>query len=156
MGNSIASSGFKSNMERPRMLLADDHCKIREHIVQLLESEGEVVGTAQNGEEAIEAALCLDPDVIVLDISMPVLNGIETARYLNKLGSRAKVLFLTMHEDEALVTAAVRVGARGYVLKTRIFIDLIPAIRNVLQGRLFASPPLRMIDADSARSTNRR
>jgi DNA-binding NarL/FixJ family response regulator len=128
----------------PRVLLADDHPKMLEQVAQLLEDEGEIVGTAKNGKQLIDVARSLDPDLIVLDISMPVLNGIEAARHLKKSGSRAKVIFVTMHEDDAFVPAAALAGALGYVLKPRISIDLIPAIRRVLQGRAFASPPLRM------------
>jgi DNA-binding NarL/FixJ family response regulator len=131
-------------MEFPRVLLADDHPKMLEQIAQLLACESEIVGAVENGEQLIAAALILDPDVIVLDISMPVLNGIEAARHLQNSRSRAKVIFLTMLEDEAFVAAAVLVGALGYVLKHRISIDLIPAIRKVLQDQVFVSPPLRM------------
>jgi DNA-binding NarL/FixJ family response regulator len=128
----------------PRVLLADDHPNFRERIVQILEGECEIVGTAENGEQLIEAALNLDPDLIVLDISMPVVNGLEAAHHLKRSGTRAKVIFLTVHEDDAFVAAAVLAGASGYVLKSRICSDLIPAIHKVLQGNPFASPPLRM------------
>jgi DNA-binding NarL/FixJ family response regulator len=131
-------------MPYPRLLLADDHPQMLEYLAHLLEGEGEVIGTVENGEQLIEAALNLDPDLIVLDISMPVLNGIDAAHHLKNVGSRAKVIFLTLHEDDAFVKAAVLAGALGYVLKRRISSDLIPAIRNVLQGHGFASPPLRM------------
>jgi DNA-binding NarL/FixJ family response regulator len=128
----------------PRVLLADDHCKMRDTVARLLKSDCEIVGSVENGRELVDAAFNLDPDVIVLDISMPVLSGIEAARHLKESGSRAKVIFLTMHEDDEFVAAAVRAGALGYVLKSRTLIDLIPAIREVLQDHLFASPPLRM------------
>jgi DNA-binding NarL/FixJ family response regulator len=128
----------------PRVLLADDHPQIRETVARLLEGECQVVGAVENGQQLIEAARNLDPDVILLDISMPVLNGLEAARRLKKSGSRAKVIFLTMHKDDELVAAAVQAGALGYVLKSRMFIDLIPAIREVLQDHTFVSPPLRM------------
>jgi CheY-like chemotaxis protein len=136
-------AGFTEVMRIPRVLLADDHPKMLEQIAQLLARESEIVGAVENGEQLIAAALSLDPDVIVLDISMPVLNGIEAARYLQKSRSRAKVIILTMQEDDAFVAAAVLAGALGYVLKRRISIDLIPAIRQVLQGQVFVSPPLR-------------
>jgi DNA-binding NarL/FixJ family response regulator len=132
------------NMRCPRVLLADDHPKMLECVAQLLRDESEIIGTVENGKQLIEAALNLDPDLIVLDISMPVLNGIEAAHHLKNFGSRAKVIFLTMQEDDDFVRAAVSAGALGYVLKRRISIDLMPAIRNVLQSHAFASPPLRM------------
>jgi CheY-like chemotaxis protein len=95
-------------------------------------------------EIARRAALGLEPDLVVVDISMPVLNGFEAARRLKSFVSRTKVIFVTMHEDDAFVTEAVLAGALGYVLKSRISIDLIPAIRKVLRGHVFASPPLRV------------
>jgi CheY-like chemotaxis protein len=128
----------------PRVLLADDHSKMRDTVAQLLKSECEIVGSVENGKQLIDAAFNLDPDVIVLDISMPVLNGIEAARHLKKSGSRAKVIFLTMHADDELVAAAVQAGALGYVLKSRVVRDLLTAIREVRQGHTFASPPLRI------------
>jgi DNA-binding NarL/FixJ family response regulator len=129
-------------MEVPRLLLADDHPKMLEQVAQLLQSEGEIVGAVENGEQLIRAALSLDPDLIVLDVSMPVINGIEAAHRLKTLGSRAKVIFLTMHQDDAFMTAAAVAGALGYVFKHRIASDLIPAVRRVLRGHPFASPPL--------------
>ena len=98
--------------------------------------ESEIVGTAENGELLVSAALSLEPDLVVVDISMPVLNGFEAARRLKSFVSRTKVIFVTMHEDDAFVTEAVLAGALGYVLKSRISIDLIPAIRKVLRGTL--------------------
>jgi DNA-binding NarL/FixJ family response regulator len=131
-------------MRSPRLLLADDHPKMLEQIAHLLQGEGEIVGAVENGEQLIGAALNLDPDLIVLDVSMPVINGIEAAHRLKTLGSRAKVIFLTMHEDDTLMTAAAVAGALGYVFKHRVASDLIPAVRKVLQGHPFASPPLSM------------
>jgi len=131
-------------MKFPRVLLADDHPEILEHVARLLHDEGEIVGTVENGKQLVEAALALDPDLIVLDISMPVMNGIEAAHHIRNSGSRAKMIFLTMHEDGAFVNAAALAGARGYVLKSRVSIDLMAAIRKVLQGHLFVSPPLNM------------
>ena len=131
-------------MRFPRLLLADDHPKMLEQIAQLLQGEGEIVGAVENGEQLIGAALNLDPDLIVLDISMPVMNGIEAAQRLKTLGSRAKVIFLTMHQEDAFMTAAAVAGALGYVFKHRIASDLVPAVRKVLQDHPFASPPLSM------------
>ena len=124
----------------PRILLADDHHELLEKVAHLLESEFEILATVENGQRLLKAALELDPDLIVLDISMPVLNGIEAARRLKESHSRAKVIFLTVHEDAAFVTAAAVAGALGYVLKHRLISDLIPAVREVLLGHVFASP----------------
>jgi len=131
-------------MGRPRILLADDHHEMIEKVTGLLDHEFEVVAAVKDGERLIEAAVNLDPDLIVLDISMPVVNGIEAACHLKESASRAKMVFLTVHEDPGFVTAAVSAGAAGYVLKPRVVLDLIPAIREVLQGHEFASPPVSM------------
>jgi len=133
-------------MENPRIriLLADDQREILETVARLLEDEFDIVATVVNGVRAIEAAVRLAPDLIVLDISMPVLNGMEAAFQLKELGSRAKVVFLTVHEDPVLIEAALSVGARGYVLKQRLATDLIPAIRQVLDDLIFVSTSVRI------------
>jgi DNA-binding NarL/FixJ family response regulator len=125
-------------------LLADDQREILETVARLLEDEFDIVATVANGVRAIEAAVRLAPDLIVLDISMPVLNGMEAAFQLKELGSRAKVVFLTVHEDPVLIEAALSVGARGYVLKQRLATDLIPAIRQVLDDLIFVSASVRI------------
>jgi DNA-binding NarL/FixJ family response regulator len=131
-------------MGLPRILLADDHHEMLEKVAQLLEGKFEVVAAVENGERLIETAISLDPDLVVLDISMPVINGIEAAYRLRESASRAKVIFLTVHEDPEFVGAAVSAGALAYVLKPRVVVDLIPAIREALQGHVFASPPVSM------------
>jgi DNA-binding NarL/FixJ family response regulator len=97
----------------PRILLADDHHEMLKKITETLESEFEIVAAVANGKQLIEAALHLDPDLIVLDISMPIVNGITAACHLRKSASRAKVVFLTMHEDPVFVAAAVSAGLLG-------------------------------------------
>src|SRR5689334_21965696 len=123
-----------------RVLLADDMPEMLERVRELLRGDFDIVGSAQNGEGAIEAAATLDPDLLILDISMPVLNGIQVASCLRESGCRAKVIFLTVHEDRDYVEAAFSTGALGYVLKARVATDLIPAIRAVLAGHRFTSP----------------
>src|SRR6266550_3871787 len=123
----------------PRILLADDLPGIRERVTELLRPEFDVVAIAQNGQQAIEAASTLNPDVLVLDICMPILNGLQVASRLRNLGCRAKVIFLTVHEDPDYVEAALSVGALGYVFKSRLATDLVPALRGVLQGQNFIS-----------------
>jgi|SRR5271156_1528650 DNA-binding NarL/FixJ family response regulator len=123
-------------MGLPRILLADDHREMLEKVSQVLARDFEVVATVENGEQLIEAANRLDPDVIVLDISLPVLNGFEVVSLLKESACRAKVIFLTVYEDPTFVTAAVAAGALGYVLKTRITVDLIPTIREALRGHI--------------------
>ena len=126
-------------MNRPRILLADDHKEMRDRIKRHLELEFDVVAAVENGSTLLEAAARLNPDICLLDISMPVLNGIETAIKLKESGSTAKVLFLTIHEDPDFLKAALRAGASGYVLKRRMASDLRPAIRDVLAGQIFIS-----------------
>ncbi len=122
------------------MLLADDHDAILERVARLLETECDVVGTATDGQQALEAAQDLKPDVLVLDISMPVMNGIETAHRLKDVGVEARVVFLTVHDDPDYAKEALEAGALGYVIKPRIASDLAIAINEVYSGRSFVSP----------------
>jgi len=126
-------------MDSPRVLLIDDIPEILEKIAYLLRDDCDIVGYAKNGEEAIKAAVALSPDLLVLDIEMPIRNGIQAASHLKELGCKAKVIFLTAHEDADYVEAAWSVGALGCVLKSRAATDLLPAIRETLQGRRFIS-----------------
>jgi DNA-binding NarL/FixJ family response regulator len=127
-------------VEKIRLLLAEDHKEMREMIVRMLDREFEVVGEASDGRALLEAESRLKPDVCILDISMPILNGIQTAILLQQSGSIAKIVFLTVHEHMAFLEAALEAGARGYVLKPRMSSDLCLAIREVMAGRLFISP----------------
>jgi DNA-binding NarL/FixJ family response regulator len=124
---------------RARILIAEDHELMREKVVRLLRRDFEVIDAVTNGEALLEAAARLKPDVCVLDISMPVLNGIETATHLKKSSSLTKIIFLTIHNDSDSVGAAFRSGAEGYVFKTRMAADLVVAVREVLAGRTFLS-----------------
>ena len=127
-------------MARARILLADDHKEIRDRAVRLLEPEFEVVGTVADGDALVKASKQLKPDVCVIDISMPQLNGIEAAIRMRENGSEAKIVFLTVHEDSDFVRAALRTGALGYVVKSRMATDLCGAINGAISGRLFVSP----------------
>jgi len=111
-------------------------------IVRLLEREFEVVGAVGDGQALLEAESRLKPDVCVMDISMPILNGIGAATLLRQNGSIAKIVFLTAHAQEAFLEAALEAGALGYVLKPRMVSDLELAIRAAMAGRLFISPSL--------------
>ena len=126
-------------MESPRVVLADDLPGMLEMVTQLLRDNFEIVGYAQDGEDAIKAATIYDPDLLVLDIEMPFRNGIQVASHLRDSGCRAKVIFLTVHEDPDYVEGTWSIGALGYVLKSRIATDLLPAVQEVLQGRRFIS-----------------
>jgi DNA-binding NarL/FixJ family response regulator len=127
---------------RVRILLADDHEDFLRNLREELRSEFEIVGTAANGEDAVDAVGRLDPDVLVIDISMPILDGLQAAAHLRDVNCRTKIVFLTIHEQSDYVSAAFAAGASGYVTKRHLGTDLVPAIREVLQGRTCISPSL--------------
>lgn len=127
-------------MSRPRILLVDDHRLFIDGLRRLLEPELEIVGTLDSGEALQEAVITLRPDVVLLDISMPLRNGFDAARQLRQLGERCKLIFVTMHEDPDYVREAFRVGASGYVLKRGAGDELLHAIRQVLQGDVYVTP----------------
>jgi DNA-binding NarL/FixJ family response regulator len=126
-------------MGRPRILLADDHQLVLERVTVLLQSTFEVVGVAHDGLEMVDEAIRLSPDAIVTDISMPELDGIQGVRRLREMGAEAPIVFLTVHESPEFVEACLAEGALGFVLKTRMKADLIPAIHAALAGRRFVS-----------------
>lgn len=125
-----------------RVLLVDDNGEMLTDLRDELSAEFEIAGTADNGEEAIREVLRLDPDVIVLDVTMPVMNGLQVASSLRDMHRRTKILFLTIHEEPEYISAAFSVGACGYVTKRRLASDLALAIREVSVGRNFLSPSL--------------
>ncbi len=127
-------------MKKPRVLLADDHKIVVEGLRGLLESEFELVGTVADGRALVAAAQELNPDVIVADVSMPLLNGIEAAQQLKKANSQAKFIFLTMHPDTSYATRALEAGASGYVLKHSAPSELVQAIREALRGHVYVTP----------------
>lgn len=127
-------------MKRPRLLLADDHTVVVEGLRRLLEPEFDIVGTVPDGQALLKAAQELHPDVVLLDISMPLLNGIEAAHHLRRTVPRTKLVFLTMHSDADYVAEAIRSGASGYVLKKSAASELVAAIREALKGRLYITP----------------
>lgn len=127
-------------MKRARVLLADDHKIVAAGLKGILEPEFELVGTVQDGRALLKAARELRPDVIVVDISMPLLNGIEAVRQLKKANDRAKVVFLTMHPDVTYASRAFEAGASGYVLKHSAPAELVTAIREALKGRTYVTP----------------
>ncbi len=126
---------------RQRILLADDHPLVLERVTVLLRTAFEVVGVARNGLEMVLEAMRLKPDIIVADISMPGLDGLRAARQLREMGSGATIVFLTIHEGPELVEACLAEGALGFVLKSNMKTDLIPAIKVALAGRRFVSSP---------------
>jgi DNA-binding NarL/FixJ family response regulator len=127
------------NMSKPRVLLADDHTLVLEGFKKLLEDYCEVVGAAEDGRALLEAAQRLKPDVIVLDISMPHLNGIDAAHQLRKTVPEAKLIFITMHADQAYVSQAFKAGASGYLLKRSAGSELVQAIEAVMKGDYYVT-----------------
>jgi len=132
----------KAHLNNVRILLADDHRNFLMAVETLLGPTCQVIGSMPDGRSLFEAAMRLKPDVIVTDISMPVLSGIEAANRLNESGCKSKIIFLTVHSDSDFVRTCLATGAFGYVVKSRITTDLIPAIQDALAGRIFISPPL--------------
>jgi DNA-binding NarL/FixJ family response regulator len=127
---------------KPRLLLADDHQIVIEGLRRILESEFEIAAVAADGLELVKAAADLHPDVIVTDVTMPLLNGLEAARQILQANRKARIVFLTMHPDVAYATDALDTGAMGYVLKTSAGDLLITAIREALQGRVYVTPSI--------------
>lgn len=127
-------------MDKARILLADDHKIVAEGLRSLLEPEFELIGIVEDGRELIAKAKELHPDVIIADITMPSLNGIDAISQLKKTGLRAKVVFLTMHHDVLYAKRAFDAGASGFVLKHSAPTELVTAIREALKGRTYVTP----------------
>lgn len=142
-----------------RILLADDHAILRRGLRALLERESdlEVVGEAADGRETVKMAEELSPDVVVLDVTMPNLNGIEAARQICGQGRGTAVLVLSMHSDEGYVLRALRAGARGYLLKEAVESELILGIRAVASGKAYFSPEVsKLLVEDYVQGLNKR
>jgi DNA-binding NarL/FixJ family response regulator len=129
-------------MKKIRIVLADDHSVVRQGFKRILEAQEdmEIVGEASNGREALEVAARLTPDVVVMDVAMPELNGIEAARRMGEAAPRTRVLALSMHKDAVYVREILRAGARGYLLKDAVDDDLIAAVRAIARGEGYLSP----------------
>ncbi len=133
-------------MSKIRVLLADDHGDMLDTVALMLVPEFDVVGTVTNGKALLSAAERLKPNVVIVDISMPILNGIEAVQRLMESGSQAQVVFLTVHESSDYVHAALATGALGYVVKPRLGVDLGAAIKEVHAGRSYLSPSITPMD----------
>jgi len=130
-------------MSRLRILVADDHQPMRDTLVGMLSKDFDVVAAVADGEAVVAAAGRLQPDVLVIDIAMPVMSGIAAAARLKASGSKAAIVFVTMHHDREFVEESSALGAVGFVAKDRLVSDLVPAIREVIAGRAFTSPSVR-------------
>ena len=140
-------------MKKPRVLLADDHQIVLEGLKSLLAGEFDVVGSVQDGRALVDQAATLRPDVIVADISMPQLNGIEAARQIKKTDQNIKIVFLTMHPDATYAANAFEAGASGFVLKHSAPSELITAIHEAMKGQTYVTP---LIAADLIRNYQER
>lgn len=140
----MAPSAGISSKDRTlvRVLLADDSPSMLQAARRILEPEFQIVGTVDDGQAVLEATESLKPDVLILDISMGVMNGLEAARLLTRIGSKAKIVFLTVHKDQEFVEEAFSAGAIGYVIKPRLGSDLLVAVREAMIGHTFVSPDL--------------
>lgn len=131
------SYGNESNV---RVVVADDNKQMREKVVQLLQPHLDVVGSAADGKAALDMIMLLKPDLMILDISMPILCGLDVAVELAKQGSPVRVIFLTVHEDPDFLKAALEAGASGYVVKSHMVTDLMAAVKSASQGSVYVSP----------------
>lgn len=129
-------------MTRPTILIADDHKMFAQGLAGLLEDEFDLVGAVENGQALIDEAVRLRPDLIIVDIAMPVLNGLDAVRRLNQTGADSKVVFLTMHADTRLLREAFQCGGVGYVLKQSAGEELLFALRQVMSGQNYISPSI--------------
>ena len=127
-------------MEKPRVLIADDHRIVLEGLRSLLQSEYEIVGEVEDGRTLVAEAERLRPELVVADISMPNLNGIDAARQIQKIDARIRIVFLTMHADVTYAAGAFEAGASGFVLKHSASQELIMALRKAMKGQTYVTP----------------
>jgi DNA-binding NarL/FixJ family response regulator len=127
-------------MKRPRILLADDHALMLDGFSNLLTPKYDVVGTVEDGKALVEAAIRLNPDLIILDITMPILNGIDAAREIRKQLPQVKLLFVTMHTSPTYLQAALEAGANGYAVKSSGRSEILSAVEKVLGGSRYITP----------------
>jgi DNA-binding NarL/FixJ family response regulator len=143
-------------MKRSTVLLADDHPIVVEGLCRVLGTNYDVVGVAGDGRALLTAAEQLQPDVIVADVSMPLLNGIEAVRQIRKTDQEVKIIFLSMHSDPAYVTEALQAGGSAYVVKNLAGIEILTAIRHVLQGETYISPSIDRVALEAKIKRDRR
>lgn len=127
-----------------RLFLADDHTIVRQGLAKLLDAEPdiEVIGEAENGREAVKKVEALQPEVVIMDISMPLLNGIEATRHIKKVAPQTRIIILSMHAHDRYISELLRLGASGYLLKDATGQDIIQAIHAVMQGGTYLSPSI--------------
>lgn len=140
-------------MSRLRIFLADDHTLVRQGVRKILEAQPDwtVVGEAQDGRDAVQKVIAAPPDVVVIDVGMPLLNGIEAIRQIARRAPGVRILVVSMHADEAYVVQAVEAGAHGYLLKDSADVDLVQAVTAVAAGKSFFSPTVAGVMLDDYR-----
>ena len=136
-------------MRRISILVADDHTMVCEGLKRMLEPEFEVIACVQNGRALVKAATNMKPDLVLVDVGMPMLNGLDAARELKKLMPRLKLIFLTMNPDPDIASEALRVGASGYLLKNSEAEELLKAVREAIRGTSYVTPQIRAAMAES-------
>jgi len=141
--------------KRPRVLLADDHPLILEGLSRLLMNDAEVVGVSTNGREVVSEALRLRPDAVLLDVSMPLLNGFEAAKQIREQLPATKLLFVTQKADRTYVASAFALGASAYLIKQGVAGEVVVALHEVLAGRYYVSPSLQAHIPDALKRPNR-
>lgn len=140
-----------------RIVLADDHVLVRQGLKSLLERENfQVIAEASDGQEAVKLIETHHPDIAIMDISMPILNGIDAARGLSRSAPKTKVILLTQHEEEQYIHEALEAGVKGYVLKNQVANDLIQAIRQVGRGEFYLSPGISRAVMEAFRNKSER
>src|SRR5712692_9110020 len=140
-----------------RVVLADDHVLVRQSLKSLLEHEGfQVVGEASDGQEALRRIESLHPDIAVMDITMPILNGLEAARELSRRSPKTNTILLTQHSEDQYVSEALAAGVKGYVLKSQVASDLLQAIQQVSRGQVYLSPGVSRAVMEAYRSKSER
>jgi DNA-binding NarL/FixJ family response regulator len=123
-----------------RVVIADGNREVRDKVVQLLQPDFDVVGAAADGKAALEVVMLLKPELVVLDISLPRMSGMEVLSEIKKRGTNAKIVVLTVHEDPDFVKAALQAGASGYVVKSHMAAELVPALSSANEGGVYISP----------------
>lgn len=140
-----------------RVVLADDHVLVRQSLKSLLEREGfQVVGEASDGQEALHHVESLRPNIIVMDVSMPILNGIDAARQIHRLSPKTSTVLLTQHDEDQYISEALDAGVKGYVLKSQVASDLVRAIQQVSRGEVYLSPGVSRAVMEAYRSKSKR
>jgi len=150
----VTFKAFGQPVKRPTVLLADDEKALLDRIRRLVESHCVVVGEVEDGQSLLTAVERLQPDIVLSDISMPGLNGFQAARLIKKVHPNVRIVFLTVHEEPVAITEAFALGIEGYVIKRFAASDLVPAIREVIQGRSYVSPAIRRRTIPKNRKSN--